>query len=464
MAIYIRVEVARREFDGRLLLALVAAERGHEVVLGKISLKRLMSGNLHGWRVSPGVVHLKSAVGTHRLLGQLMTLRHQGFVLTAQDEEHGLNAASVEAFGPDHGFSRYPEAFMAAIERCFSWGELDDRWLQRYHSLMADRIVMSGSPRIDLWRPEVNPFEVAPETAKGRYVLIVSSTSPFAQMPFWVRMFNERGIYFHGDDDPVEFAQYEGMASAFRYIAELVRGVRRLARAFPDVEFIVRPHHFEIPEAWEAILGDFPNVRVDATGPSLAWARDAAAIVHGGSTLAFEATVAGRPVISFNPNGDFDAFFSDAFGLRASSVEELVGAVGEQLEGGEAADRALQADASRVRERLAALDGRLAADRIVDEWERLEVPEGRFERVTQAVPARVRRRLSDAKWRVLEGRRSTSAAQQVRFKPDSTPKFPPLDMAQVLDTKARLSATLDRFHDVEILPVSTHDVLVRLRR
>lgn len=464
MVIYIRVEVARREFDGRLLLALAAAERGHDVVLGKISLKGMLAGDLHGWRVVPGVLHLKSVAGTDRLLGQLSALRAQGVVQTFQDEEHGLNALSVEHFESWMGNRRYRAEFMEGIERCFAWGGLDGRWLKEHHSSISDRMILSGSPRIDLWRPEVNPFEVASMAQDVRYVLIVSSKSPFAQMPFWVRMFNERGIYFHGDDDPVEFAKYEGMASAFRYVAELVRGVRRMARAFPDVDFILRPHHFEVPEAWEAILGDLPNVRVDATGTSLSWARDAAAIVHGGSTLAFEAAVAGRPVVSFNPNGDFDAFYSDAFGVRASSVDELVSAVGAQLEGGEAAHRSPASDASRVRERFAALDGPLAADRIVDEWERLEVPGGSFERITRSFPARARRRLSDVKWRVLEGRRANGPVERTRFKPDSTPKFPPLDMAKVHGTKARLSATLDRFHDVEILPVSTHDVLVRPRR
>ena len=34
MNIYIKIEVKNREFEGRLLLALAAAERGHTVILG----------------------------------------------------------------------------------------------------------------------------------------------------------------------------------------------------------------------------------------------------------------------------------------------------------------------------------------------------------------------------------------------------------------------------------------------
>ena len=57
MNIYIPVEIKVREFEGRLLLALAAAERGHEVLLGqKQDVELLLQQDL----VKPGILHHKS--------------------------------------------------------------------------------------------------------------------------------------------------------------------------------------------------------------------------------------------------------------------------------------------------------------------------------------------------------------------------------------------------------------------
>jgi len=80
--IYIAVEVARRELEGRLLLGLVAAERGHDVVLGKIPHAALLAEELNGWRLPPGIVHLKSAPSAARLAERFDTLRARGSLVS----------------------------------------------------------------------------------------------------------------------------------------------------------------------------------------------------------------------------------------------------------------------------------------------------------------------------------------------------------------------------------------------
>ena len=57
MNIYIPIEVKVRELEGRTLLALAAAERGHQVILG--SKKETLLSAVNG-ELPPGIVHMKS--------------------------------------------------------------------------------------------------------------------------------------------------------------------------------------------------------------------------------------------------------------------------------------------------------------------------------------------------------------------------------------------------------------------
>ena len=56
MNIYLNVEVSARELDGKLLLATLAAAKGHEIVLSdsEVILKGLFGGYLE-----PGIYHTK---------------------------------------------------------------------------------------------------------------------------------------------------------------------------------------------------------------------------------------------------------------------------------------------------------------------------------------------------------------------------------------------------------------------
>lgn len=58
MNIYISIELSARELDGRLLLAVIAASKGHTVLVGDKSL--LFRGARSG-ALAPGVFHKKAS-------------------------------------------------------------------------------------------------------------------------------------------------------------------------------------------------------------------------------------------------------------------------------------------------------------------------------------------------------------------------------------------------------------------
>lgn len=470
MPVYIAVEVARRELEGRLLLGLVAAERGYDVVLGKIPHHALLNGQLNGWRLPPGILHLKSIAASQQILERFDRLRVAGTAISVQDEEHGLSAQEDYA---DFARIRFPRDGVWRIDRLMAWGAVDAGWLRSEHPDLAPRIVETGSPRIDLWRTDVIGSAAKPLREEG-FVLVASSSSPFNRNPFWVQLYNQRsgafGVPFTGEPGNREADFYSRRAEMFIYVKNLVRAVRRLAEAHPERTIVLRPHYFEIPEAWEVAVGNIPNVVIRPDGPARAWVRDAAVVVHGGSTIAIEASVAGRPVVAYSPDGFLAGAPANRIGLLASSDEELLGHIDSILAEGREIVRPSN-DREFLAQRIAALEGRLASDRIVDEWE-LMTPPARSQRVE-----RISRRngplefLRHASSRILSTRHGIAMGGESSarrnptdkgpFPMDVEHKFPTLDVTALRDDARRLSEHLGRFSDVEIIQIGEREVLLR---
>ena len=454
MNIYVKIEILDRELEGRLLLALVAAERGHDVLLGTMSA--LLS---HRFWLAPGIYHDKSVTPKPAKIELHGRLREAGFAVTSQDEEHGLSESDYAPFVR----RRFSDRTLAQASRVLTWGPHDTAALLDHHPAHASVFTMTGSPRVDVWRPEMAAVQQRgplPGIDPSRpYVLFSTSALPFQPNPFWRVIADARVSQFPGTDDEREWMHYEKYAVAYAYVARLVRGVRMAAARLPDVQLVIRPHPTAVVEAWHAVLGPVPeNVHVVREGGSGRWIAGATAVVHNGSTTGVEAAARGVPVVSFQPNGERRDMFANRVGRVAGDEEELV----EMLRAARTEERASWGEDARtiLSERFAALDGRLAADRIVDAWEELD-DGGRSRRNR---PGRARR-LAVAHRRVgtlrtaLRGERS---GHHSRTGIDVSGKFPPLERGRLETLVEAMSGSLDRFHDVRVVRVGPD--LVHLTR
>jgi ribosomal protein S14 len=152
--------------------------------------------------------------------------------------------------------------------------------------------------------------------------------------------------------------------------------------------------------------------------------------------------------------------------MLASDEHELLDRVSAVLAAG--SDAALAAeDEEFLASRLAGLVGPLAADRIVDEWERMAPPSesGRVEQVarhagqlssTRRTLGLLRNALRPwAKAGPEPGSGKGPYAMEVEH------KFPSLDVDALRADAARLAAHLGRFQDVEIVQIGDREVLLR---
>ncbi len=308
------VDVKSREMDARLLHAAFALRAGWRVIIGsKTLINRAM------WRLPRGV-YLFSTFGHGRLL-MARALKRMGFMSQGWDEE-GLVYGDAEQYRRQ----RLGAQTMALVDQVFAWGEASAEDMRPVAEQAGKRIEVAGNPRLDLLHPKLRalhePRARALRSRYGRFILIPTNLSwanphviPPEQQPL------------HADAPP---PGREGEFGYLQYQKRMLEQVRALipalARAFPDMKIILRPHPVENVKAWRRWLSELPNAEVVREGPIIAWTLAAETLIHSNSTTGLEACLLGKQPIAFAPfeSPRHESPLPNGVSIRAGSVEEVV--------------------------------------------------------------------------------------------------------------------------------------------
>jgi surface carbohydrate biosynthesis protein len=370
MHVYMKMVIPAREYLAKLLLGVVAASRGHDVLLG--ALPKISRG------FPPGIYHTND-LGV-RKAPQLSKIAGAGFIITAQDEEHGLTEESLDFTIA----TRFHESTLEHVSTSFSWGPWDYAALQARFPTSASKFHLTGSPRVDLWRRDVAISAFMDRRAERLReadtpaVLIVSNFGP-QPTPWWIAAGHTRGSEL-GMSTAERIGHMELLAGYQRTAIVFVEAIHALSEAFPDTEIVVRPHPTETWGALAELIGPRDNILVTRQGTTTDWLRATDLMIHSGSTTAFEAVIGGSTAISYTPDGLNTEFVTNHISKRAESINDLVEATGSVL-----AERARESRTAKVREaslpdvitdRIHMPDRAMSASRIVDHWEQLAAEHG----------------------------------------------------------------------------------------
>ena len=116
MNIYINVEIPSRELDSKLLLGILAANKGHQVIVS--DLESFLKGVTQ--RVlAPGIFHTKSLTPAEQKISLHNLLVKKGFKVTSNDEESAVEQDSFEWCAKN----RFSEQTIDQAAAIFGWGE-----------------------------------------------------------------------------------------------------------------------------------------------------------------------------------------------------------------------------------------------------------------------------------------------------------------------------------------------------
>lgn len=431
------VEIQRREFDAKLLLACVAAEGGRPSFVGcQQAIKRALHRMPPSIFVAKGVTSLAARFHFARA-------RRHGHAVVAWDEE-----ALVYMTRETHLRRKVSAQAMGAARAFFAWGNDNAEIWRDAPGYGGQPLFVTGNPRIDLLHPSLQPyFQIQAATLRQRHGNFLLMTSNFGIVrPFFPRVLPE-----WPDDEDVVPANRVGtlddpaLLAHRAYIMQTFKTLLpTLARRFPDLRIIVRPHPSEDPDHWQQAIQGCDNARVIGEGSVVPWLMAAGAILHNGSTTAVEGFLLGRPTIAYEPihHPIYDLPLPNLLSRRATCSDEVV----ELVE--EARERPFDPTAQQlelVRHFVVDSAGSLAAERIASALDDLAENDAlRTGRIAQPRFRRMRGTLRNARRAPGRWLRADGWQGYVRH------RFPDLSRHEVEGRVRRFGQALGRFQDLSV--------------
>jgi surface carbohydrate biosynthesis protein len=369
----IPVENQVRELDAKLLLACIAARRGLPSVIGS---KRDLESRITSF---PRSIYIaKSLLHGHRKF--LRIARQLGHEIVAWDED------ALVHLPPEIYYSRRlsPQS-MACASHLFAWGEDNAELWRQYPDLPAGLpIHITGNPRNDLLRPEIQPFyQNDVKRIRDRYGAFILINTNFNH----VNAFSPIRRLFQPADKPGEPPKFGRAARGMtREYAEGLRDhkqaifehfqkmIPELENAFPDYTIVVRPHQVESQDIYLQIAKACQRVEVTNKGNVVPWLMACKAVILNGCTTSVEAYAMGVSALSYRAtvNDDYDDGFyrlPNRLSYQCFDFEELKQTLKKILAGelgvGNGDERRALID-----HYLTAREGPLACERIIDVLER----------------------------------------------------------------------------------------------
>jgi surface carbohydrate biosynthesis protein len=441
-------ETQSREFDAKLLLASMLAERGHPVYVGsRIEIHNRINALPRGLYLAKDV--RDSSRRIFRIMGRL------GFAIAAWDEE-----ALIFTDPATYHERRVDPENLDRIKAFLAWGARNRDMIASAPGYRGTPIHVTGNPRFDLLTPRCRGFfdpEVAALRARfGEFILINSN---FGRINYFVARDAVRetadGRLVNLGAGTEAFWRFRiAVFEAFKAVLPVV------ARAFPERQVVLRPHPGEAHEVWRAAAQGLRNVTVIHEGNVHPWILASAVAIHNGCTTGLESYLLGHPVIAYQPvtSEEFDRQLPNLVSTPVHSPESLIAILEALFAGTPPAPPGPEAQAL-AEEFIGPLDGTLASERI----DALIAAEGEgwlADRPPFAVRARghlaaVRRRISKTVNSYRPGHKNSRAY--------SLHRFPGLSETEVRTRLARLGKELGRFEGLGAHRVSGNIFVIARR-
>ncbi len=431
----IPVETKVRELDAKLLLALIALQRGFDVVIGA-----LWELKFHADLLDRGIILDKSIAKTKE-----QWFRHcqqQGHRVVALDEE-GLVYFDAETY---RQLRIFPKS-MEVVDLFFAWGKDQSEVTASALGELAERIRVTGNPRFDLLRPELrNLYEQDAAKLREKYGKIIQINTSFS--------------FANTANDPQAlqqtFSQYpiakerpgffEDWMAAQQKVLESFQEMLPLVRErFPDHRIIIRPHPSEGLELWQEVATSLEKTTVIREGNIVPWILASDVLVHWNCTTAIEATLLGKAAIAYRKEKPdyYEQPLPNACSFHADNPEQLLEMIDLAMKGTLVASaEETEARAQVLQHHVASLQGDLAAEKMIEELlglsQSIERERGLFEQNLQRA-----KRL----WRAILDR--VDSSRQTRD-PYITSKFPDTEVAEVEQRICQLADCLGTPVDIVV--------------
>ncbi len=369
MNIYIHNEISSRELDSKILLGSLAASRGHQVIISRL---KEITGGIKFKILAPGIFLTKSLTPSKVKIDRHQKLIKNKNLVTSIDEESGIDQKGYN----DFAINRYSNVTIDQSSAVFGWGNDDTNTLKKFYPKNSDKIYKTGSPRVDLWKSFFFDYWVDPKKMIKKPFLLISSNlnctnlRPFHQN---IKILSDAGYFKRNPKLSKNF--FYKWSEDYKKLFEFIEAIKYLSKNNIGYDLVLRPHPTEDINAWNIFLKDVPNVHVIREDSITSWVKNAFAVMHNGCTTAIEATISGKPVITFTPfQMEYAHELSNTLGYQTKTKEELLFKANELFKNSNTGDKIKNSVeiSEEISNKLYIDSNELAVEKIVKVWESLD--------------------------------------------------------------------------------------------
>jgi len=332
--LYLPVEVKAREFQTKVLLATLAAQKGLTIVLGST-----WSFYMNKYAdLPPGIILFKTA---NHLDYQLLTQAVKNGHMTALLDE--------EAFGRSDGEEVFKlncsASSLALIDLIFLQGEAQKQTLVGWLPEAAKKAVVTGNPKSDLLKDRFRGTDAIVSSALDKLeekvilICLMSGNINNAKRDFFVcaeSTLSLSGIPLNTDLGRSQINAFsECVEFELSMLPQITKVITAVAESFPNKTIVVRPHPVEEVDLWSSSFDQFRNVRVTNSGALTDWLPHTSAMIYiAGCSSGLESYLYGIPSIRFDGDGlisDTHAGVSSLINMPASRPEDVLAHLNEVL-------------------------------------------------------------------------------------------------------------------------------------
>ncbi len=177
------------------------------------------------------------------------------------------------------------------------WGTRMAEYLQGEGIVTEEQTVVTGCPRFDFYAPAWQTVLVAGGSSQTQRPRVLVNTNFSTRNPRFTtvekKIETSRRNFGWSDERIFELLRMEEQA-----IDAIIEMCADLARRFPQLDLVLRPHPFEAADWYARELAVHPNVIIDGEGPVQPAIYQAALVIQRSCTTAIEAGLAGTPTLS----------------------------------------------------------------------------------------------------------------------------------------------------------------------
>jgi surface carbohydrate biosynthesis protein len=452
MNIYIKIEIKSRELEARLLLAMTAAEKGHEVLLGSSPLTLdLVQKKI----LKPGIILEKSITPSKERISQLKNYKDYHCKTTSIDEEGGFIDNDFHEFLEQ----RFSKKSVKLTDKIFTWGMRDYKKLSSHFNIYKSKFSVTGNSRVDFWRQDFNEYYKKQNLSKiksnDKFILLASNFGAMVhQQRIWqdIKLARKNQYFERGYD---EFSHYEYQSYQIRLAAKFVKAMIKISQNFKDLKIVIRPHPNESIEAWKAIVGPHKNILVIHDGSIGKWIRKAKLVIHNSCTSGIESYASNIPTIAYRPlKSNFERKFPNSLSINIFDEKNLIKKIKDILN---KENNLKKKSNQKLENYFYNLKNKLASENIVKEWEKLD--NGKLSQKNNLLKLKIIANIKEFRGKISL-RNLLNLDKKIYFD-RSAYKFKKITNNEIQTISSNLKKSLNRFENVTVKKLSDRLILVK---